>query len=134
MISNDATPTDDQHNLLGFLTDTKKYSPTYSRQTTITNALVSHIVCDLMPFSRTESQYIRGLMSALDQCYQVPSHKHLVNSLLPEKTTLDQSYQVPSHKHVVNSLLPEKTTDFRSRPEDSEHHMEAFLVNLSPLE
>ena len=37
-----ATYTDDQRNLLGFVTDTKKYSPTYSRQTTITNALVSH--------------------------------------------------------------------------------------------
>ena len=70
MISNDATPTDDQHNLLGFVTATKKYSPTDSRQTTTT--LVSHIACDLVPFSRLDSQYFRSFVSALDQCYQVP--------------------------------------------------------------
>ena len=54
---------------------------------TSSNALVLHIACDLVPFSKLESQYFRSFVSALDRCYQVPSHKYFVNTLLQKEAT-----------------------------------------------
>lgn len=85
MTSINPTPTGDQRNLLGFIIDAKKYSATDSRQKDITHALVLHIACDLVPFSKLDSQYFRGFVHALDQRYLVPSRKHLVSSLFQEK-------------------------------------------------
>ena len=52
-----------------------------------THALVLHVACDLVPFCKLESPHFRSFVSALDQRYQVPSRKHLVNTLLQEEAT-----------------------------------------------
>ena len=76
-----------------------------SQQTTMTNALVSHIACDLVPFSRRYSQYFRGFESALDQRYQVFTRKHLVYSILPEKNASMRSVNYSLKNNSVGFVL-----------------------------
>ena len=72
-----------------FFSTEKKYGPNDPKQKAISDALVLHIACDLVPFSTVDSHYFRDLLHKANSQYQVPSRKHLVGKLLREKREED---------------------------------------------
>lgn len=69
----------------GIVTAPRKYSMQDRRQQKLNDVLVMFISCDLIPFSVVDSPYFRSLLQTANPCYQVPTRKYLVNTLLQEK-------------------------------------------------
>lgn len=69
---------------LGQATTSKKYSSSDLQQVNISKALVSLIAGDLVPLSLVDSLYFHVLMGYANDCYQVPSRKHLSRKMIPE--------------------------------------------------